>query len=58
MKKFGFYFLFLMPIIALSSNPPPPGLPDEPVTAPIDSMLFILFTVGIVFGSYTVFKKK
>ena len=58
MKKFAFYFLFLMPIIALSSNPPPPGLPDEPVTAPIDSMLFILFTVGIVFGSYTVFKKK
>jgi hypothetical protein len=58
MKKLAFYFIFLMPIIALSSNPPPPGLPDEPVTAPIDSQLFILFTAGILFGSYIIFKKK
>jgi len=58
MKKLAFYLVFLIPIIARSTNPPPPGLPDEPVAAPIDSMLFLLFIAGVIFGSYTIFKKK
>jgi hypothetical protein len=58
MKKLSPHLLFLIPILTFSSNPPPPGLPDEPVSAPIDSMLFILFIAGIVFGSYIIFKKK
>ncbi|MNR22266.1 hypothetical protein D3C85_1392090 [compost metagenome] len=58
MKKLAFYFIFLIPILALSQTPPPPGLPDEPAIVPIDSMLFLLFTAGVVFGSYTIFKKK
>lgn len=57
MKKISFYFIFLTPMIAQSANPPPPGVPD-PVAAPIDSMIFILFTAAILFGSYTIFKKK
>jgi hypothetical protein len=58
MKKLAFYLIFLIPVIALSQNPPPPGLPDDPVAAPINSMLFILFTAAILLGSYTIFKKK
>jgi hypothetical protein len=58
MKKLAFYLIFLIPIIALSQNPPPPGLPDDPVAAPINSMIFVLVTAAIVFGSYTIFKKK
>ena len=58
MKKLVFYLIFFMPIIAQSANPPPPGLPDEPVAAPINSMIFLLFTAGIAFGGYTIFKKK
>lgn len=58
MKKPLFYLFFFIPIIALSANPPPPGLPDEPVAAPINSMIFLLFTAGIAFGGYTIFKKK
>ncbi len=58
MKKVVFHLIFLIPILARSTNPPPPGLPDEPVAAPIDSMLFLLFIVGVVFGSYILFKKR
>ena len=58
MKKLAFYLIFLIPVIALSQNLPPPGLPDDPVAAPIDSMLFILFTAAFLYGSYTIFKKK
>lgn len=57
MKKLTFYFIFLIPIIPHSTNLPSPGLPDESVKAPIDSMLFLLFTGGIGFDSYH-FKKK
>jgi hypothetical protein len=58
MKKPASYLLFLIPIIAFCSNPPPPGLPDEPVSVPIDSMIFVLFAAGILFGSYIIFKKN
>lgn len=58
MKKLVAHLIFIIPIIAFSANPPPPGLPDEPVAAPINSMIFILITAGIVFGGYTIFKKK
>lgn len=62
MKKLASYLILLIilliPIIALSSNPPPPGLPDETATVPIDSMIFVLFAAGILFGSYIIFKKK
>lgn len=58
MKKLAFYLIFLIPIIARSTNPPPLGLSVELVAVPIDSMLFLLFTAGVVFGSYTIFKKK
>lgn len=57
-EKLSFYLIFLVPVIAQSANPPPPGLPDDPVAAPIDSMIFILFTAGVLFGSYTILKKK
>jgi hypothetical protein len=58
MKKLFFYLIFLVSMIVRSANPPPPGLPDDPVAAPIDSMIFILFIAGIAFGSYTIYKKK
>lgn len=45
-------------MVARSGNPPPPGLPDDPVAVPIDSMIFILFIAAVAFGSYTIFKKK
>jgi len=58
MKKIFLYLILFIPIIALSSNPPPPGLPDDPVTVPIDSMIYVLFAAGILFGGYVIFKKK
>jgi hypothetical protein len=58
MKKLAFYLIFLIPIITLSQNLPPPGLPDDPVTVPVNSMLYILFTAAVLLGSYTIFKKK
>lgn len=58
MKKSATCLILLMPLIALSSNPPPPGLPDEPVVVPIDSMLYFLFTAAVLFGGYISIKKK
>ncbi|MEO6176352.1 MAG: hypothetical protein ABIP27_14470 [Flavobacterium circumlabens] len=58
MKKLTYCFLFLMPLLAFSANPPPPGLPDEPVVVPIDSMLFLLATAGVVLGGYSSIKRK
>jgi hypothetical protein len=58
MKKLATYLTFLVPIIALSSNLPPPGLPDEPVALPIDSNIYVLLTAGIVFGGFIILKKK
>lgn len=49
--------MLFVPFMALQANPPPPGLPDDPVPATIDSMIFILFTVGIAFGGYIILKK-
>ncbi|WP_127336404.1 hypothetical protein [Flavobacterium cupreum] len=40
--------------IALSQNLPPPGLPDEPVVIPINSMIYVLLAIGIVFGIYII----
>ncbi len=58
MKKLASCLILLIPIAVFSSNPPPPGLPDDPVAVPINSMIFVLFTAGILFGGYTIFKKK
>lgn len=58
MKKLVTYLILLIPLTALSGNPPPPGLPDDPVAAPIDTMIFALFTAGIAYGSYIILKKK
>lgn len=58
MKKTTLFIIALIPIIALSSNPPPPGLPDEPTIVPIDSMIVVLFIAGILFGGYVIYKKK
>jgi len=57
MKKLVIYLMLFVPFMALQANPPPPGLPDDPVPATIDSMIFILFTVGIAFGGYIILKK-
>lgn len=58
MKKPALYLIFLTPIIPRSANHPSVYLTHEPVEASIDSMLFLLFTAGLVFGCYTIFKKK
>jgi len=58
MKKLTSYLIFFLPIIARSQNLPPPGLPDDPVAVPINSMIFVLFSAAIAFGGYTIFKKK
>lgn len=58
MKMLASYLILLIPVIALSSNPPAPGSADELVTVPIDSMISVLFAVGILFGGYIIFKKK
>jgi hypothetical protein len=43
MKKLVLYLIFLTPVIARSTNPPPAGLAEEPVESSIDSKLF--FTI-------------
>ncbi len=58
MKKLAYCIIFLLPIIAQSANPPPPGLPDEPVAAPINSMISLLFIAAIVYAGYIILKKK
>lgn len=40
--------------IALSQDLPPPGLPDEPVIVPVNSMIYVLLPIGIVFGIYII----
>lgn len=58
MKKPALYLFFFTPIIALSTNRPLVYLDHKPVEASIDSMLFLLFTAGLIFGCYTIFKKN
>ncbi|TPG44083.1 hypothetical protein [Flavobacterium pectinovorum] len=63
MKKSLFYTIFFSAIlliqnIAFAQNPPPPGLPDDPVAAPIDSFVYVLFALGIIFGFYIIGKRK
>jgi hypothetical protein len=58
MKKLASYVTLLIPIITLSSNPPPPGLPDQPQAVPIDSIIYVLLAAGILFGSYIIYKKN
>lgn len=58
MKKLASLLFYCIPFIALSSNPPPPGLPDEPVVVPIDSLVLIVLAAGILFGCYIIFKAE
>ncbi|RUT72128.1 hypothetical protein D0817_00450 [Flavobacterium cupreum] len=58
MKKIAPFLLFIIPLIALSANPPPPGLPDEPVAVPIDTGLLLLVTAAVLWGGYVVLKRK
>lgn len=63
MKK-SFLYTILCPAILLihnitfAENPPPPGLPDDPVAAPIDSLVYVFFALGIIFGFYIIHKRK
>ncbi|MEO6177395.1 MAG: hypothetical protein ABIP27_19735 [Flavobacterium circumlabens] len=63
MKKSLFYTIIfsaflLIHNIAFAENPPPPGLPDDPVAAPIDSFVYVLFALGIIFGFYIIGKRN
>lgn len=58
MKKLASYLILIMPIVALSSNPARPGLSDESVAVTIDSMIYLLFTAGVLYGGYIIFKRK
>ncbi|MFD1605301.1 PID-CTERM protein-sorting domain-containing protein [Flavobacterium artemisiae] len=58
MKKILTGTFLLVQTITFSANPPPPGLPDDPVVVPIDSLIYVLLAAGTVFGIYTISKRK
>ncbi|SHH89017.1 hypothetical protein [Flavobacterium defluvii] len=58
MKKPDFYLIFLIPIIARSTNPNPLVLDNKQAAASHGFNAFYNFTADVIFDSYTIFKMK
>ncbi|MFD2038131.1 hypothetical protein ACFSJW_02070 [Flavobacterium artemisiae] len=58
MKKILIAAILSVHAVTFSANPPPPGLPDDPVAVPINLSLYILFAAGAVLGIYSIANKK
>lgn len=58
MRKLILFAILLCPLLCTSqnSNPPPPGVPVPALT--INSILNVLIISGVVYGMYSIGKKK
>ncbi len=45
-------------MLAQSAGPPPPGQGRRPPQAPIDSDLYIVLLIGLVYGIYVAYRKN
>ncbi|WP_426486152.1 hypothetical protein [Flavobacterium sp. 2] len=57
MRKFVAFALLLLPLICFADNPPPPGLEDPVVAAPIDQIKGLLFFTAIFMGIYFIYSR-
>lgn len=58
-KIFILIFFFLkFKTFAQNGGPPPPGLPDDPVAVPVNQYIPVLLIAGVLFGAYTMVRKK